>query len=92
MTSGSGQLKTSVCEYVYSVVSDSIRPNELSLPSSSVMECSRQEYWDGLPCSPEGDLPHSGTADSEIARISQASASGETETEMEICGLQGGAG
>ena len=49
VTSGSGQLKTSVCEYVYSVVSDSIRPNELSLPSSSVMECSRQEYWNGLP-------------------------------------------
>ena len=46
-----------------------------------------QEYWDGLPCPPEGDLPHSGTADSEIARISQASSSGEAETEMEICGL-----
>ena len=67
-------------------------PWTVALLAPLSMEFSRQEYWDGLPCSPEGDLPHSGTADSEIARISQASASGETETEMEICGLQGGAG
>ena len=59
----------------------------VALPAPLSTEFSRQEYWDGLPCPPEGDLPHSGTADSEIARISQASSSGEAETEMEICGL-----
>ena len=25
------------------------------------MEFSRQEYWNGLPCLPPGDLPNSGT-------------------------------
>ena len=24
------------------------------------MELSRQEYWNGLPCPPPGDLPHLG--------------------------------
>ena len=31
-----------------------------SLPGSSVMEFSRQEYWSGLPCTLPGGLPDPG--------------------------------
>ena len=32
-------------------------PMDCSLPGSSYMGFSRQEYWSGLPCLPLGDLP-----------------------------------
>ena len=35
-------------------------PMDQSLPGSSVMGFSRQEYWSGLPCPPPGDLPNPG--------------------------------
>ena len=33
-------------------------PMDCSLPGSSSMGFSRQKYWNGLPCSPPGDLPN----------------------------------
>ena len=33
-------------------------PVDCSLPGSTVMRFSRQEYWSGLPCSSSGDLPN----------------------------------
>ena len=35
-------------------------PVDCSLPSSSVMGFSRQEFWSGLPFPPSGDLPNPG--------------------------------
>ena len=35
-------------------------PMDCSLPGSSVMEFSRQEYWSGLPCTLPGGLPGPG--------------------------------
>ena len=35
-------------------------PMECSLPGSSVLGFSRQEYWSGLPSPPSGDLPKPG--------------------------------
>jgi len=35
-------------------------PMDCSLPGSSVMEFSRQEYWSGLPCTLPGGLPDPG--------------------------------
>ena len=40
-------------------VSNSLHPYGCQVPLS--MGFSRQEYWSGLPCSPPGDLPDSGT-------------------------------
>ena len=46
---------------VASVMSDSLRPQELqpTRPPLS-MGFSRQVYWSGLPCPPPGDLPYPG--------------------------------
>ena len=35
-------------------------PLDCSMPGSSVLGYSRQEYWSGLPCPPPGDLPNPG--------------------------------
>ena len=35
-------------------------PMDCSLSGSSSMGFSRQEYWNGLPCPPPGDLPNPG--------------------------------
>ena len=35
-------------------------PMQCSLPGSSVMEFSRQEYWSGLPFPSPGDFPNPG--------------------------------
>ena len=45
-----------------SVISDSLLPHELQ-PTRLLCPWafSRQEYWSGLPCPPQGDLPNSGT-------------------------------
>ena len=45
-----------------SVMSDSLLPDEL-YPARllSPWGFSRQEYWNGLPCPPPGDLPNPGT-------------------------------
>ena len=40
---------------------NSMTPMDYSLPGPLFMGISRQEYWSGLPCSPPGDLPNSGT-------------------------------
>ena len=45
------------CACVYSVMSDSLRPMECSLPGSSVMGFPRQEYWSGLLFPSPGVLP-----------------------------------
>ena len=52
--------KAWVSEWSRSVVSDSLRPVDYSLPSSSSMGFSRQEYWRGLPFPSPGDLPNPG--------------------------------
>ena len=46
--------------HVYSVVSDSCDPIGCSLQTPLPLEFSRQEYWNGLPCPPPGDLPNPG--------------------------------
>ena len=45
------------CVSGHSVVSDSLQPHGLQL-TKLLYPCgfSRQEYWNGLPCSPPGDL------------------------------------
>ena len=45
----------------HSALSDFLQPH--GLPGSSIQdppEFSRQEYWNGLPCPPPGDLPNPG--------------------------------
>ena len=45
----------------HSVVSDSlVTPWTAACQTPLSMECSRQEYWRGLPCPPPGDLPSPG--------------------------------
>ena len=61
---------------VISVVSDSLDPMDCSLPGSSVMGFSRQEYWRGLPFPSPGDLPDPG-----IEPVSPALAGGFFTTE-----------
>ena len=42
-------------------MSDSLRPHRLSACQAPLfMGISRQEYWNGLPCLPPGDLPNPG--------------------------------
>ena len=41
-----------------SVLSDSLRPVDCSLPGYSVHGILQQEYWNGLPCPPPGHLPN----------------------------------
>ena len=44
-----------------SVVSDSLRPHGLYLPRLLCpWRFPKQEYWNGLPCPPPGDLPNPG--------------------------------
>ena len=43
-----------------SVVSDSATPWTVALQAPLCIEFSMQEYWNGLPCPPPGDLPHPG--------------------------------
>ena len=47
------------------------------------MGFSRQEYWNGLPCSPPGDLPNSGTAPASL--MSPALADGLFTTYLVVC-------
>ena len=44
----------------HSVVSDSATPWTIAYQASLSMEFSRQEYWSGLPCPLQGDLPNPG--------------------------------
>ena len=56
-------LSSTVCAMLSrSVMSDSLLPDEL-YPARllSPWGFSRQEYWNGLPCPPPGDLPNPGT-------------------------------
>ena len=48
------------CACVCSVMSDSLRPIECSLPGSSVMGFPRQEYWSELPFPSPRDLANPG--------------------------------
>ena len=43
-----------------SVVSDSVTPWTVARQAPLYMGFSRQEYWNGLPCPPPGDLPNPG--------------------------------
>ena len=43
-----------------SVMSDSVTPWTVPHQASLLMEFSRQEYWNGLPFPPPGDLPDPG--------------------------------
>ena len=45
---------------IHSIVSNSLWPHVFSLLGSCVHEFSRQEYRNGLPFPPPGDLPDSG--------------------------------
>ena len=49
-------------------------PMDCSPPGTSSMEFSRQEYWNGLPCPPPGDLPNPGIEP--MSRMSPALAGG----------------
>ena len=49
-------LGTVVCS-VASVVSNSVTPWTAAHQASLFMGFSRQEYWNGMPCPPPGDLP-----------------------------------
>ena len=42
------------------VMSDSATPWTIAYQASLSMEFSRQEYWSGLPCPLQGDLPNPG--------------------------------
>ena len=52
-------VKGNMCQ-VPSVISDSLQPYGLTHLAPLSMEFSRQEYWNGLPCPPPGDLPYQG--------------------------------
>ena len=49
-----------MCMCACSVASNSLQPLDCTLPGSSVMGFSRQEYWSGLPFPTPGDLPDPG--------------------------------
>ena len=49
-----------LCVLSCSVVSNSCKPRDYSLPGSSVMGFPRQEYWSGLPFLSPGDVPDPG--------------------------------
>ena len=49
-----------LCAKLLQLCSTLCDPVDCSLPGSSVHGFSRQEHWNGLPCSPPGDLPNSG--------------------------------
>ena len=48
------------CVYACSVVSDSATPWTVAHQAPLSMEFPRQEYWNGLPFPPPGDLPDPG--------------------------------
>ena len=50
----------SACVLRHSVLSDSLQLMDYSLPGSSAMAFSRQEYWSGLPFPSPGHLPEPG--------------------------------
>ena len=47
-------------------------PMDYSLPGSSVHGILQQEYWSGLPCSPSGNLPDSGTEPASLMSLALA--------------------
>ena len=51
---------SSTCVYVCSVVSDSATPWTVAHQIPLSVEFPRQEYWNGLPFPPPGDLPDPG--------------------------------
>ena len=53
------QLCIRVCK-VASLVSDFVTPWTIACQAPLSMGFSRQEYWNGLPCSPPGELPYPG--------------------------------
>ena len=46
----------SVCMHASSVTSDSVTLWTVACQAPLSMEFSRQEYWSGFPCLPQGDL------------------------------------
>ena len=70
-------LAVCVCVLSCSVVSDSLRPHGLQPPQAPLsMEFFRQEYWNGLPFPPPGNLP-----DTRLKPTSPALAGGFFTTE-----------
>ena len=60
--------------------------------ASLSMEFSRQEYWNGLPCPPPGDLPDSEIEPASLMSLSPALAGGffTTSGHWEVCCLHYG--
>ena len=55
------QIITHMCVFSSSAVSNSfVTPWTVTCQAPLSMECSRQEYWGGLPFPPSGDLPDPG--------------------------------
>ena len=52
---------SSVCMLSLSRVQLSVTPRTVAHQAPLSMGFSRQEYWNGPPCPPPGDLPHPGT-------------------------------
>ena len=50
-----------------SIVSNSVTPRTVACWAPLSVGFSRQEYWNGLPCLPPGDLPNLGTETSSLA-------------------------
>ena len=53
-------LRMRVCAQAFQSCPTLCDPTDGSLPGSSVQGFSRQEYWSGLLCPPQGDLPDPG--------------------------------
>ena len=71
-TKGSGIDEMDACGWVHVCLHAQscltlCNPIDCSLPGSSVMRFSRQEYWNGLPCPPPGDLPNPGIKPDSLA-------------------------
>ena len=53
----------------HAVVTDSVALWTIAFQAPLSMRFSRQEYWGGLPCSPPGDLPGSGTGPTSLMSL-----------------------
>ena len=53
-------IEKNACACICSVMSDSVTPQTVAHQAPLFMGLSRQEYWNGLPCPPPGNLPDPG--------------------------------
>ena len=61
-----------VCVYVFSHVQLSVTPWTVTHQAPLSIEFSRQEYWNGLPFPPPGDLPDSGIKPASLVSLALA--------------------